>query len=556
MFAGALEHPVARGECGGTYVPWSLATLGVFQAVLVHITITDPGLRDHQERLAVELRADGADVNVAAIDHVDADAGGADRVRHADALICLVGREASLCVDGTQRGESDVRAARAVGIPICAYEASTTPAARPSDHRAAYGAARLERLRGELRHTGTLTTVPDMDRLVHHVLDDVAATRATLQQVAPDTVRSLHRRLRTHPDVRYDAFSVSMHNMDHIYSVDAIVPNREMPATFRGREPGGAGANTIVGLSRLGVTTGVAGAVGDDPDGTELRRALEREQVADDLLLTVRDSAKGTGHAVVLRDPQGRHSNFVDAGVNDRLAVEIDRHGLRESVVDAVTRSKILHHSSFSTMSERKLQEQLLVHLPNQTVVTFKPGTMDAALGAERLASVLGRSDVLFVSEQEIDLLLERLPGFNGAAPLNDKLDRLFTWRSGRGYTDPLLVVMVFEDIAEDEPLYLYWGAERYEGGIGSDPQSSGQDTPEIIDPAGARDAAAAGVLFGLLRSRGPADCANLGYVLAMSVAVEYGCRRGLPRPPEVRDRWRRWLHVDEPPKWLDPYGQ
>lgn len=524
----------------------------MLQVVLVHISITDPSLREHQERLAAELRADGADVNLTMVDQ--ADAGGGDRVRHADALVCLVGGEGSLYADGTQCGEGDVRAARAVGIPVRAYEPSSVPAVRPSSHRAAYGAARLEQLRRELRHTGMLAIVPDVDGLVHRVLNDVAATRAELQQVAPDTVRSLHRRLRTHPDVRYGAFSVSMHNVDHIYSVDAIVPNREMPATFRGREPGGAGANTIVGLSRLGVMTGVAGAVGDDRDGAQLRRALEHERVTDDLMLTVRE--KRTGHAVVLRDTQGRHSNFVDAGVNDRLAAEIDRRGLREALIDAVKRSRILHHSSFSTMPERKLQEQMLLHLPNETVVTFKPGTMDAALGAERLVSVLGRCDALFVSEQEINLLLERLPGFNGAAPLNDKLDRLFTWRSDRGYTSPQLVVMTFEDIVEDAALYLYWGAERYEGGIGSEQPLRGDDAREIVDPAGARDAAAAGVLFGLLRSRGPADCANLGYVLAMSVAVEYGCRQGLPRPPEVRDRWRRWLHVDEPPTWLDPYGQ
>lgn len=524
--------------------------------MLVHISVTDPSLLEHQERIASELRAEGADVDLAVVDRDEVGAGAVGRVRHADALICLVGQIASLCGDGTHQGERDVDAARSIGIPIHAYETATTTPVRSSDHYGAYGAARLQRLRTELGHTDSLTTVSDADALVRCALGDVATTRAKLQQLAPDAVRSLHRRLRTHPDARYDAFAISMHNMDHIYSVDAIVPNVEMPAKFRGREPGGAGANTIVGLSRLGLATSVAGAIADDPDGVDILRALEREEVATELLVTVRDDGMGTGRAVLLRDRQGQFSSFVDGGVNSRLAAEIERAGLREAIVDTARRSRIVHYSPFSSPSERNLQELLLSELSSETLVTYKPGTMHASLGAERLAAVLGRCDVLFVSEQEIDQMLERLPGFTADMGLVDKLERLFTWRSSRGYADPLLVVVMlsFEDIDQREPLFLYWGAEHYEGGIGSE-WPAGQATEPLMDAGGARDATAAGVLFGLLCSRGPADCANLAYVLAMSVAVEYGCRRGLPRPTGVRERWRRWLQVDEPPRWLDPYG-
>lgn len=523
--------------------------------MLVHISVTDPGLRDRQQQIADELRVHGADVELGGIDDADPGPEDATGVHHADALLCLVGDDASLCGDGTHRGERVVEVARSFGIPVRAYETPATPT-RPTDPIAGYGAARLERLRQELRAAGALATVPDTDGMVRRMRDDVEAIRATLRRLAPDAVRSLHRRLRAQVDARYDAFTVSMHNMDHIYLVDKIEPNWELPATFGGYEPGGAGANTIVGLNRLGVRTGVAGAVGDDTDGTALRRALERDQVATDLLLTVGDDVH-TGHALVLRDRHGRHSNFIDAGANDRLVAELDRRGLRQPLADAVARSRILHQSPFSAMSARELQEQLLVNLPDETIVTFKPGTMEASLGAERLVDVLGRCDVLFASEQEIDLLTARLPRYDDRASLTDKLNRLFSWRHARGYATPMIVasMLVLDDDGQTQPPFLYWGTGHYEGGIGIDLQSSGQDAREVVDPAGARDATAAGVLFGLLRSRGPSDCANLAYVLAMSVAAEIGCRKGLPRPPQVRECWRRWLHVDDAPTWLDPYG-
>ena len=212
-----------------------------------------------------------------------------------------------------------------------------------------------------------------------------------------------------------------------------------------------------------------------------------------------------------------------------------------------------MHFSSFATSSGRELQESLLYDVPDETLVSYKPGTMDAALGIDRVAAVIGRCDALFVAESELDLLLRHLPEFDVATNVGAKLGLLFARRSSRGHERPLMITLMtgMEDPFPAELVRLYWGTVRQEGTIG--PDWPGYH-PETKDLAGARDAIVAGVLFGLLRGRPPIDCANLANVLAVSALAENGCRAALPRAAQVRDRWRE-LMGGEPPRWLAPYG-
>ena len=77
-----------------------------------------------------------------------------------------------------------------------------------------------------------------------------------------------------------DVVGVGALNLDKIYRVPRIAkPGEEVFVIEAMQSAGGSAANTIVGLARLGVSTGFIGAVGKDSDGDFLVAELQREGV-------------------------------------------------------------------------------------------------------------------------------------------------------------------------------------------------------------------------------------------------------------------------------------
>lgn len=525
--------------------------VGGSSGVQVHISLTHPELREHAGRVVQALHDAGDEIAFATMDSDRP--GEIERVRRADALLCLVSGVDELRSDGTVPGEWELATASERQIPVLAYALSIADRQASHHGRAGYSQARLAHFRERLKREVEFRSYHEPEDLHARVLGDLEQVRARLRRAAPEAFRSIHRRLRSHPNARFDALALSMHNMDTLYRVSRITPNHEMPSDFLARESGGAGANTMVALSRLGLRTAVVGAVGDDPVGVDLRRSLEDDDVDVSLLLTVEDAESGRG--ILIRDEHQNYLNLMSGGANDRLAEMLDRHRQLERVREAAQQSRIIHFSSFSGSSERELQARLTEALPREAVLMFIPSTLHAEYGADRNEALLSRCDVLLVAEAELNLLLQNLPTRTDS-PLVERLDALFQWRRRRRHTSPLVVVVYggTKDVDHRDEMTVAWGADAYEGAVVGD-RSFGQAPGWATDFAGARDAAAAGVLYGLLRSRTPTDCANLGYVLAMAASSQHGGRAGLPRSNLVRERWRELMQVHEPPRWLDPYG-
>ncbi len=78
--------------------------------------------------------------------------------------------------------------------------------------------------------------------------------------------------------------------------------------------PGGKAANASVALARLGAAPLLIGSVGDDPLGSFVLAALEREQVETGLVIRSRDA--GTGVASVFVGPQGENAIVTHLGAN------------------------------------------------------------------------------------------------------------------------------------------------------------------------------------------------------------------------------------------------
>lgn len=95
-------------------------------------------------------------------------------------------------------------------------------------------------------------------------------------------------------------------------------PGSDRPAAIRTRG-GGAGANVAVHLARLGVSTVLAGSIGDDPAGEALVREVTAAGVRP-VLRVVPEAATAT--IVSLVEPDGQRSMLADRGANLALRPE------------------------------------------------------------------------------------------------------------------------------------------------------------------------------------------------------------------------------------------
>src|SRR5674536_237589 len=95
-------------------------------------------------------------------------------------------------------------------------------------------------------------------------------------------------------------------NCDKIFQVDDLAsPGRETGIISATRQPGGSAANTIVGLTRLGVKTGFIGTVGNDRAGSLLLDDLKREGVD---LQGIINADGDTGAALIFIDSSGERA--------------------------------------------------------------------------------------------------------------------------------------------------------------------------------------------------------------------------------------------------------
>lgn len=109
-------------------------------------------------------------------------------------------------------------------------------------------------------------------------------------------------------------------NLDLCVRVDHLpAPGETIGSAILTRAPGGKGANQAVSCARLGCTTHMLGALGDDDAATLLRASLYESGVDLSALTPV---AEPTGTAVILLTPSGENSIVVAPGANYALSAE------------------------------------------------------------------------------------------------------------------------------------------------------------------------------------------------------------------------------------------
>lgn len=279
-------------------------------------------------------------------------------------------------------------------------------------------------------------------------------------------------------------------NADKLYLVERIGgAGEEVWIDAISEQPGGSAANTIVGLARLGITTGFIGRVGDDDDGAYIRSEMKRGGVD---LGGIEIVGGRTGMVIVLIDKSGERSMYVYPGVNDTLRMT------HENLVYAKD-AKYLHLSSFVGETPLKMQKEILKE--SEIKISFAPGMLYARKGLDALQDIISKTGIMFLNRDEIEML-------TGS-----------DHRCGAEKLNEIGAKIVAVTLGGDGCYIRTSGNEIFVPGYAA----------KVVDTTGAGDAFCAGFLYGILKDKPLDECGRLGNRVAVKCIEAVGARAGLP---------------------------
>ncbi|MFQ5975409.1 MAG: carbohydrate kinase family protein [Candidatus Hydrothermarchaeales archaeon] len=292
-------------------------------------------------------------------------------------------------------------------------------------------------------------------------------------------------------DEAIDVIGVGALNVDRLYLVDKIAHAEEEVAIKSMIEaPGGSSANTIVGLSRLGIKTGFIGKVGNDTEGEYILNDFRKENVD---ASGIQRAEVMTGVIIGFVDEKGERALYANPGANDHLDMD-------ETAIEYAKKAKFLHFASF--VGERSYGAQLkLMETLSDVKISFSPGMLYAKKGLKELDLIIENTSILFLNKDEAELLTG--------------------WDYKRG-AEQLLEIgaeVVVVTLGEKGCFITTSDDHHLVKGYKIKP----------TDTTGAGDAFAAGFLYGILMEEELKICGQLGNWVATHCIKNVGARDGLP---------------------------
>ncbi|MDI6903369.1 MAG: carbohydrate kinase family protein [Methanocellales archaeon] len=287
-----------------------------------------------------------------------------------------------------------------------------------------------------------------------------------------------------------DVIGLGALNYDKLYVVERTAKAGEEVGVIDVRGyPGGSAANTIVGLARLGVSTGFIGIVGDDIEGKIIMDDFAAEGIDVSRIRRVRGSS---GTALGLVDKHGERVLYIHPGVNDALSMD-------DEDINYANNAHFVHMSSFVDRGQLEMQVSLVERI--KTKVSFNPGMLCFKFSLEDLQPIIEKSDVIFLNDDEMDALTSCDYESGSKALLELGTKTVATTLGEKGCY-----------VADDKGARLIAPCKT-----------------KVVDTTGAGDAFAAGFLYALLGEKSIYECGRLGNFFAARCISEYGARKGLP---------------------------
>ncbi len=252
---------------------------------------------------------------------------------------------------------------------------------------------------------------------------------------------------------------------------------------------GGAAANTIHGLAKLGVTTGFLGVVGSDPMGHRFREDMESAGVRTHLALGEQE----TGRAVVLVSPDSERTFATFLGA----AVELEPRHLK---LDLFHGCDLLYIEGYLVQNQELVRRAATQAKKNRMMVAIDLASYNVVEANKVFFReiISGYTDIVFANEEEARALTGKEAG--EAVKEIASMCRIAVVKTGaRGSL-------------------VRSGSET----IVISPVPS---TP--VDTTGAGDLYAAGFLYGLAQGLPLQKCGEIGSLVAAKVISVVGAKMG-----------------------------
>jgi len=164
------------------------------------------------------------------------------------------------------------------------------------------------------------------------------------------------------------------------------------------RRTGGGATNTAVAFARLGLRTGISAVLGKDEAAAAVMKELKEEKVNTKMVSYLKDV--GTAYSVIL------------TGFGDRIVLhycgatcEVDYKG--DLKWNELKKAKRFYVSSLHATPDN-LKRIVDFARNNKIWVALNPGGVELGYGLKRLEGVLKQVDLLFLNEEEAQLLTGR----------------------------------------------------------------------------------------------------------------------------------------------------
>ena len=183
---------------------------------------------------------------------------------------------------------------------------------------------------------------------------------------------------------------------------------REILDRFKGRIKtrgvGGSGLNTIKTLAAFGKKTVFVGVVGDDKDGSFIRKTLKQLKVAGEL--SVRDDYP-TGACICMITPDGERTMAADLG-KSRIPQQAN------IITDYIAQSRIFHFCGYiwDGLAERDvLKQAIAVGKKHRTAISFDVSDPLVVKNNRRdfIDLIRHHTDIVFANEEEAKSLFDNL---------------------------------------------------------------------------------------------------------------------------------------------------
>jgi ribokinase len=266
---------------------------------------------------------------------------------------------------------------------------------------------------------------------------------------------------------------------------------------------GGSSANTICALSRLGHRTGFIGTAGEDQAGNFILSSMKGVDSS-----LVKQVGRSAICIIIIEKMERDRAMFVAA--HDREVKFPD-----SVILKSVLNTKVLHFSSLVRSRSISIQEDLANVLKPEQILSFDPGELYAARGIDALAGILKRTDILFITKEEVKIMtgMAGMAGLEAVYPLLNK-NRIDHNSLGLNlFKDTGGAVIVCKQGPK--------GATIYSSGVSV--TIPAEKVLKIVDNTGAGDAFNAGFLHAVLQGAPAHECLRSGVRLAAFSLSAFG---------------------------------